>query len=243
MPWTHFLLVKKCPHFPLSALALMVAGSLPVYAGKFNPRFLEDVPGIDQHVDLSMYDSNEAEQLPGKYRVSVVVNDKKMESRTLEFKSATKAQHEKMREALIPCLSRVQLEDMGVRIESFPALKMAPPEACVAFDEIIPQASSHFDFADQTLIMSFPQAAMTQTARGTVPESRWDEGINALLLDYNFSGSNSNYDAHDGDTSYNSDSYYLNLRSGMNLGAWRLRNYSTWTRNDGNNQWDNMGHH
>ncbi|MEA7595297.1 hypothetical protein ONR49_25040, partial [Salmonella enterica subsp. enterica serovar Virginia] len=33
---------------------------------------------------------------------------------------------------------------------------MAPPEACVAFDDIIPQAASHFDFADQTLIMSFP---------------------------------------------------------------------------------------
>ncbi|MDI5578104.1 fimbria/pilus outer membrane usher protein, partial [Salmonella enterica subsp. enterica serovar Anatum] len=42
-------------------------------------------------------------------------------------------------------------------------------------------------------------------------------------------------------TNYNSDSYYLNLRSGMNLGAWRLRNYSTWTRNDGNNTWDNIG--
>ena len=60
---------------------------------------------------------------------------------------------------------------------------MAPPEACVAFDDIIPQAASHFDFADQTLIMSFPQAAMTQTARGTVPESQWDEGVNALLVD------------------------------------------------------------
>lgn len=57
---------------------------------------------------------------------------------------------------------------------------MAPPEACVPFDEIIPQAASHFDFADQTLIMSFPQAAMKQTARGTVPESQWDEGVNAL---------------------------------------------------------------
>ncbi len=51
--------------------------------------------------------------------------------------------------------------------------------------------------------------------------------MNALLVDYNFSGSNASYDAHDSETNYNSDSYYLNLRSGMNLGAWRLRNYST----------------
>ncbi|MBF3317422.1 fimbrial assembly protein, partial [Leptospira borgpetersenii serovar Hardjo-bovis] len=174
----------------------MIAGTLPAYAGTFNPRFLEDVPGIDQHVDLSMYESNKAEHLPGKYRVSVVVNEKKMESRTLEFKAATEAQRAKMGESLVPCLSRVQLDDMGVRIDSFPALKMAPPEACVAFDDLIPQAASHFDFADQTLIMSFPQAAMKQTARGTVPESQWDEGVNALLVDYNFSGSNASYDAH-----------------------------------------------
>lgn len=42
--------------------------------------------------------------------------------------------------------------------------------------------------------MSFPQAAMQQVARGTVPESRWDDGVPALLLDYSFSGSNSSHD-------------------------------------------------
>ncbi len=52
MPWTHLPPVNKTPRFPLSALALMIAGTLPAYAGTFNPRFLEDVPGIDQHVDL-----------------------------------------------------------------------------------------------------------------------------------------------------------------------------------------------
>ncbi|MFT7756272.1 UNVERIFIED_CONTAM: hypothetical protein ODX46_09320, partial [Salmonella enterica subsp. enterica serovar Enteritidis] len=75
--------------------------------------------------------------------------------------------------SLVPCLRRVQLEHMGVSIDSFPALKMAPPEACVAFVDSIPQAASPFDFADQTLIMSLPQAAMTQTASGTVPVSQW----------------------------------------------------------------------
>ncbi|PAP18291.1 fimbrial assembly protein, partial [Salmonella enterica subsp. enterica serovar Enteritidis] len=39
----------------------------------------------------------------------------------------------------------------------------------------------------------------------------------------------------------NSGSYNLNLRSGKNLGAWRLRNYSTWTRHDGNNTSKNIG--
>lgn len=241
MPWMSHFFSRNAPHFSLSALALMVAGTSPAWAGKFNPRFLEEVPGIDQHVDLSLFESKSAEQVPGKYRVAVVVNDRKMESRTLEFKAATPAQHDKLGETLMPCLSRVQLEGMGVRIDSFPALKQVLPEACVAFEEIIPQAASHFDFAEQTLVMRFPQAAMQQTARGTVPETRWDEGVNALLLDYNFSGSHSSYNDHNSDLSDSSDNHYLNTRSGMNLGPWRLRNYSTWTRNDGEQHWDNLG--
>lgn len=64
MTWTHLPLGNKTSRFTQSALALMIAGTLPAYAGTFNPRFLEDVPGIDQHVDLSMYESNKAEHLP-----------------------------------------------------------------------------------------------------------------------------------------------------------------------------------
>ncbi len=44
----------------------------------------------------------------------------------------------------MPCLSRTQLAEMGVRVESFPTLNQVPAEACVPFDEIIarPQAIS-----------------------------------------------------------------------------------------------------
>ncbi|WP_449262717.1 FimD/PapC N-terminal domain-containing protein, partial [Escherichia coli] len=113
-------------------------------------------------------------------------------------------------------------------VDSFPALKMSPPEACVAFDEIIPQATSRFDFNTQTLHLSFPQAAMMMTARGTVDPSRWDEGIPALLLDYSFSGSNGRNEGTGSSSDSASDSYYLNLRSGLNVGPWRLRNNSIW---------------
>lgn len=41
-----------------------------------------------------------------------------------------------------------------------------------------------------------------------------------------------------------SDSYYLNLLPGLNIGPWRLRNYSTWSRNtfgsDTQNNWDSL---
>ncbi len=241
MHWMHLPLYHYRAHFFFSLLALTIASSLPAYGGKFNPKFLENVQGIDQHIDLSVYDSPVGQQIPGKYRVSVFVNEEKMASRTLDFSTASEAKRKASGESLMPCLSRVQLEEMGVRVDSFPALKMSPPEACVAFDEIIPQATSRFDFNTQTLHLSFPQAAMMMTARGTVDPSRWDEGIPALLLDYSFSGSNGRNEGTGSSSDSTSDSYYLNLRSGLNVGPWRLRNNSIWNRTDGKNQWDNVG--
>ncbi|MGQ7116480.1 hypothetical protein ACUOFC_69235, partial [Escherichia sp. TWPC-MK] len=52
-------------------------------------------------------------------------------------------------------------------------------------------------------------------------------GINALTINYDFSGSHtlrSDYGSQETDTSY------LNLRNGLNIGPWRLRNYSIQTR-------------
>lgn len=63
----------------------------------------------------------------------------------------------------------------------------------------------------------------------------WDEGIAAALLNYSLSGSN-NW-GHGS----NANSLYANLRSGINVGPWRIRNYATWIRDsNGNRKWDNV---
>lgn len=51
-------------------------------------------------------------------------------------------------------------------------------------------------------------------------------GINAGLLNYNFSG-NSVQNRIGGNSHY----AYLNLQSGLNIGAWRLRDNTTWSYN------------
>ena len=56
MHWMHLPLYHYRAHFSFSLLALTIASALPAYGGKFNPKFLENVQGIDQHVDLSVYD-------------------------------------------------------------------------------------------------------------------------------------------------------------------------------------------
>jgi outer membrane usher protein len=103
---------------------------------------------------------------------------------------------------------------------------------------MIKDRTIRFDVAQQRLYLTIPQAFMGNRARGYIPEL-WDDGINALLLNYNFTGNNVHNDVG-GSSNY----AYLNLQSGLNLGAWRLRDNTTWSYSSGaannENQWQHI---
>lgn len=78
---------------------------------------------------------------------------------------------------------------------------------------------------------------MDAMAYDYISPTRWDEGINALTINYDFSGSHtlrSDYGSQETDTSY------LNLRNGLNIGPWRLRNYSTLNTSDGSAEYNSI---
>lgn len=134
---------------------------------------------------------------------------------------------------LIACLTPKELDAMGVNLQAFPILAKAAPDSCVDIVTAIPSANTTFDFEQQRLDISIPQAALKNNARGYIPPSQWDEGINALLMNYNFTGSNSSDHSSGGSAD---NSYFLGLNSGVNLGAWRLRDYSTWNYNSSSDE-------
>jgi outer membrane usher protein len=70
--------------------------------------------------------------------------------------------------------------------------------------------------------------ALKNTARGYIAPEKWDQGINALLMNHSFSGSNSK------DQSGKSSSNFLGLNGGVNVGL-RYRDYSTFNRNTSSN--------
>lgn len=222
--------------FPPTRLALFIALALPAITQSaraeeyFNPALLEvDNPSM-KGVDLSSF--ARGAQVAGKYRVEVVVNDQTVDTREIEFKTVTTPQGDN---SLEPCLSSGLLQSYGVKTDRFPGLETE--SKCVNL-AAIPQASADFVFGAQKLLLSIPQAALTSQARGYVAPDMWDEGINALLLNYSISGDNTW--GRNSETN-NSHSQYANLRPGINLGPWRLRNYSTWRRDtDGNGQWDSV---
>ncbi|HDS9358185.1 TPA: fimbrial biogenesis usher protein [Enterobacter chengduensis] len=207
-------------------------GSIPFvsYADNyFNPSFLSD--DSSAVADLSRFENSDG-QAPGKYRVDVYLNEQLISTENINFQVDKNSNDDT---GLTPCISLARMEAMGLNAKAFPALAKLAPEQCVPFSAI-PGASSDFDFSQQKLNLSIPQAGMNQSARGYIPPDKWDQGINALTLNYDFSGSNNGGDSDE-------NNYYLNLQSGLDLGAWRLRDYSTWNYSSGEGETQNKWEH
>nr|WP_261459873.1 fimbria/pilus outer membrane usher protein [Serratia fonticola] len=197
----------------------------------FNPAMLEMDNPHQASTDLSMFEEDTS-QLPGIYRVEIYVNNEKQDMRDVEFFLQKDTSG---KETLQPCLSVVELAEMGIKTDLFPVLQ--DTNVSCANLSAIPRASAEFRFSTQQLLLSVPQAAMSQQARDYVPENQHDHGISALLFNYNLSGA-SNQTRAGGNGSNNQ---FANLRPGINLGAWRLRNYSTWNRDsNGQDQWNSI---
>lgn len=250
------------PHyFKLNILAVLIGYSGMSFADTgFNPQLLENV-GTDEVSDLSVFTKGD-NQAPGKYVVDITVNNEPVDHKEISF-YADKDNINPEGSGLIPCLTLDELKQYGLKIGAVPELAAmaqkaseqkeasesvtttpdssaaSPAEECVNFIKMIPSSSAAFDFGSQRLNLSFPQSVIEQAARGYVDPSLWDEGINALLLDYNFTGSNTT-SKYDGSDKSHDDSYYLSLRNGLNFGPWRIRNYSTLNDNNGVREWQNI---
>lgn len=224
---THFIF-NPAPLAWLIALTVSGASTIAQAEGYFNPALLEIDNPASRGVDLRAFE--EGAQAPGKYHVDIIINDEMVDTRDVIF---TVGKNAKGENTLLPCLSVGFLQSYGVKTSLFPQLASNGECANLA---AIPQASSNFIFNSQKLLLSIPQAALSPQARGYVAPDMWDEGINALLLNYSLSGS-STWQRNGA----RSDTQYANLRPGVNIGPWRLRNYSSWNRDDqGNDKWDTV---
>lgn len=217
----------------LSWLVVLTFVAAPINAQDFfNPKLLELSKTNKDKINLSRFETGG--QAPGTYRVDILLEGRLVDSRDVVF---FLGKDNTGKENLQPCLSVDLLKSFGVNTDIFPALKPAAGSQCANI-AAIPQASAEFIFSSQQLVISIPQAALLHVPRGYVPSTKWDEGIPALLLNYSFNGSQNSVR---GDYGHNNNNQFLNLRPGMNLGAWRLRNYSTWSRDsNGEDKWNTV---
>ena len=231
---------KYWPVLPVSKITFVIAGHCILWGSfsfntlareVFNPALLKVNTPLQGTIDLSIFETGEG-QPPGIYHVDIYLNDDLKEVRDVEF---SLQKDDAGNERLQPCLSKAQLEAMGVKTQLYPALG-DEKDRCASL-QAIPQAKAEFRFSSQQLLLSIPQMAVAQNARGYVPDTQWEAGIPAFLLNYSMSGDNTSDRNKGGD----SNSQYANLRPGINIGPWRLRNYTTWNRNsDNQNKWDTV---
>ncbi|RWR03430.1 hypothetical protein ED28_00135 [[Pantoea] beijingensis] len=201
----------------------------------------EGVIANENLADLSAFNVSEG-QLPGTYAVAIYLNGEVIGNRDIAFMPAKNAvttdeaplptgrktpfvaPHAgaiRDNTGLVPCLTRQDMQDFGLRLEKFPVLAAVSQGACLVPGNEIPDAFTEFDFGQMRLNISIPQADLSARARGDISPDRWDNGINAALLNYSVSGGE-----RTGRYGRSSD-YILHLDSGLNIEAWRLRDGRT----------------
>lgn len=247
------------PSIKLTVLAIALAGGNLAFAEgiQFNPSFIENINGVE-NVDLSQFSIEEVRELPGVYRVDIFINDEYFDTMNIDFVSRDATDDSgNVDKVLLPCLNYNTLDRLGVKLSAFPELDkysthdessntvVNPDEltteagACVPFTQAIPSSSVYFDIYLQRLNLSIPHAAMRRDPQGYVDPSRWDDGIIAAFTDYYYSGAH-NRIKNKGRNSETNNDQYLNLRSGINIGAWRLRNYANAFKDDDGTHWKSI---
>ncbi|WP_338803050.1 fimbria/pilus outer membrane usher protein [Xenorhabdus griffiniae] len=204
-------------------LCFSVLLSLPVTAQDYFRLSALELDETQSAIDLSVF-SFPGGQLPGQYQVNIFLNGEEKETKQVNF---IKLENGK----LSPQLTVDNLKQFGVKMSAFPALmKLSPEQVIDDISEYILQASTSFDFYGQRLDISIPQAALDNQAKDTVAPHLWQHGESAFLMSYNFSGSEND------NKNTKNQSYFLNLQSGINIGAWRIRNQSVYEYNSEKNQ-------
>lgn len=171
-------------------------------------------------------------QLPGVYAVSIYLNGEPLGTKDVRFVSDTSGEVNgtipegaiKDSTKLVPWVTTKDMADFGVDIKKYPLLISQHEDALVVPGMVIQHAFTEFNFSRMRLNISIPQAELSERIRGEVPASQWDDGITAALLNYSVSGS-------DRSGRYgSSNAQTITLNSGLNMGAWRLRDGRVWQR-------------
>lgn len=197
----------------VGALILVINSCYPIQGlakEHFNISALElGSPKMDS-VDLDAF-SKQGGQLPGNYPVDIYINDKKYTHLNITFKES--------RGILKPVFTQDDFKKMGIDLGH--AIKPFPDDVntpITNISEYLPNINQTFDFNGLRVDINVPQVDFINNRERIIEKEQWDSGVPALFASYDFNG-----DHTERHNSGKSDSSYLNLKIGSNLGKWHLR--------------------
>jgi len=208
-----------------SGIIFMMGMSQASARDYFDPALLSLGAGQMAVTDLSAFETS-GQTPPGRYLVTMIVNQSDRGQYNIEFTSDGKGQ-------VIPQLTPDFLAELGVNTSALPAFSGLPRDKPIAnLVTLIPDSRVHFNFSQLQLELSIPQIAMHPDMGNTADPSLWDQGMPAFLLNYNLSGGRNRQSSSMGIPSNEQTNLFVGLRGGLNWQAWRLRSDMNYTRND-----------
>lgn len=186
----------------------------------FNPAFLNGENA--SAADLSWVNTG-SDLPPGKYNINVYINKNYAFTGNVTF-AVDKSNGE---DVTAPCLTASQLDALGVDMSQAKGVTLPLAKQCYFLKTLFPDSSTDYRTQTLTLDITLPQSRMHNLPRGYVSPESWEYGIRAGWLNYVINGSDNSYR---GRTETRDQQLFASLNSGINLGAWRLRDYSTWTK-------------
>lgn len=187
---------------------------------QFNPAFLN---GENTTIaDLSWINAGSTLP-PGEYNINVYINNSYAFTGNVLFSVDKRS----VDGDTAPCITAKQIAALGIDTRQAKGETLPLRQHCYFLHDTFPGAS--FDFAQKTLTLnlSLPQHYMRNLPRGYVSPDSWEYGIHSAWLNYVINGSSNE---SRGEARTRAKQLFVSMNSGVNLGAWRLRDYMTWTK-------------
>nr|WP_282553365.1 fimbria/pilus outer membrane usher protein [Providencia sneebia] len=219
---------KKYPLSPIFVAILFASFSCEMKSADYYPPSLLRIEGTDTQLtneDLDVFRENDL--APGKYYVKFYINNNLILTKDINFVMMPDPKSAKQ---LTPCFSYTEWQNFGIDLDS----NLNTDQDCVNINSI-KYMSQYLDLNTKIYSLTVPQSMIDSQRIRKLEEEQWDNGIPAIFVNYSFSAFN-NYSHGKVD-----DSYFGNIQTKLNIGAWRYRNYSTWMNNSyDKNKWNNI---
>lgn len=209
----------------MSLLGFSIIASTAHAEFSFDPTFLDIGGGSGGDAVAAQVTALSEGQLPGIYRVGVAVNGKTVDERDVRFIREQPDQPKSLT-GLFPCFSTEALKELGVDGERL-AKATVYEDQCVAFSGSLAGVTYDYAFSKQFLDVQVPQAFIGEVPL-EVRRRHWSDGERLGFANYSFTGSRQETDSSRRQSNFGS------LHSGINAGAWRFRNFSTYQKSGSN---------
>jgi outer membrane usher protein len=215
----------------VTAAQLLVTTSTSVAYGddrvaylEFDNRMLWGTPSDKESADLSRF--SEGNPVPaGNMNVQLYLNNNLRKMLDVYFMPVPG------KKSAVACFTPSDIRSTGLDLEKMPeeSVRWLQDEqnktACKPIADVVPGASAVFDFSEQRLDLSIPQAYLKEQPADYIDPQQWERGITAGRLNYTLDVFNSK---SSGATSTEGFGYF---ESGFNTLGWRVRNISSVTSN------------